>query len=1065
MKYNAFIVMCICLVFVFSCSVNTEKMLIKIEDHIYTGYYQKAEQLMSRLDTGKMDEHLTNEYLLLKGYLKCEQGYWGMAKKILETVKPLQEERASFLLQIVKGFLSLYTGDTQQALSLAKGIYHSLFKEQSLNSNGLFKKYDKIVFLLYRLFIECYRQAGDRTLQYYYLNELAELCEAHSYAAEKDFFNYYHLTVRPDSQTHNTLFTRATDESLPLIWRIRAGLFALETGVFNREYMNITDAMTGLLTLAQTHHHDFHTAKFEYFFGCIEKENNRWAGAVDYFIKSKEGFKRLQNISAYHISLYQYGISLYHNGMYLDAKEVLEEAEGYYRDSDQEELYAELSVYLGSLYKIVGHFKQAENSLIKAYMFYSENESEYKEKIIECLMNLGVVTMAQLEYDRALDYFNRIEPYLEPWNQDSLDQDSIHHAYLYNNRGQIYKKTGNEEKALSEYLAGLSCSPPESEIRARILLNMADCYYSRKKEDEAVACLSDAEFITQNEAFKKLSGEILYFQGRINLDRKEYEKALEFLTRAGDVFSLIGDLKYRGKALYSMSIAYRNNKEYDRAITCLEQAADIFDTINLTIVGEQAKTEFRKEYGFVLKDLINILFHVEEYEKAFFYVEKTKARNLLENLSENDFKVSSLIPPELAQKRQQLIYLKNNLSQHYFSGYSARDAVVAHIKKIDEELAYIKRQIELQVPEAVALEGASVLTAGDVMAGLENNDIILEYEIAGNSLYLFTLTKEKLSCYSLTGKDKDLDQYLLGEQDTLEIESLAYRYQGMLKDYTSSLSDIKAVGKQLFQKLMENVYDDAVKKTNWIIVPDKKLFYLPFAALVNKNGQYLIEENIQISYSHSAAMYIRQKTRQRETPDKSFLFFALPDYFLFSNWGQDAREIRDSYPEAVSFFNTDARESTLRTMDLTPYKTIQFLLHGFTYDTFDHLNSNGLMFHESELDGYDGYLILEEIFNLKMNPDLLILTACSSGLGKQIDGEGLYGMNHAFFYAGARSILSTLWNVYIVETNRFSIILGKMNARDEYTSKEAVIKAQKQLFVENSHPVYWAPFVLFGHGG
>ena len=97
---------------------------------------------------------------------------------------------------------------------------------------------------------------------------------------------------------------------------------------------------------------------------------------------------------------------------------------------------------------------------------------------------------------------------------------------------------------------------------------------------------------------------------------------------------------------------------------------------------------------------------------------------------------------------------------------------MANIKKVDKELEYINHQIELQVPEAVAIEGAGVLTAAEVMVHLEEDDIIFEYEIVGNNLFLFTITNEMLSCYSLNEYDTELDQYLLGEKDTIGIESL-----------------------------------------------------------------------------------------------------------------------------------------------------------------------------------------------------------------------------------------------------------------------------------------------------
>jgi CHAT domain-containing protein len=111
----------------------------------------------------------------------------------------------------------------------------------------------------------------------------------------------------------------------------------------------------------------------------------------------------------------------------------------------------------------------------------------------------------------------------------------------------------------------------------------------------------------------------------------------------------------------------------------------------------------------------------------------------------------------------------------------------------------------------------------------------------------------------------------------------------------------------------------------------------------------------------------------------------------------------------------------------------------------------------------DGLLQIYEIFNLKLNADLVVLSACETGLGKQVKGEGLVGLTHAFFYAGTPSIIVSLWKVQDRSTADLMVNFYQQLDRDN-DKAEALRLAKLQLIQQNryAHPYYWAPFVLTG---
>jgi CHAT domain-containing protein len=112
----------------------------------------------------------------------------------------------------------------------------------------------------------------------------------------------------------------------------------------------------------------------------------------------------------------------------------------------------------------------------------------------------------------------------------------------------------------------------------------------------------------------------------------------------------------------------------------------------------------------------------------------------------------------------------------------------------------------------------------------------------------------------------------------------------------------------------------------------------------------------------------------------------------------------------------------------------------------------------------DGLLQVYEIFDLKLNAELVVLSACETGLGKQVKGEGLVGLTHAFFYAGTSSVLVSLWKVQ--DRSTADLMVNFYQELDAGKNKaESLRQAKLRMIQQNryAHPYYWAPFVLMGN--
>jgi CHAT domain-containing protein len=151
--------------------------------------------------------------------------------------------------------------------------------------------------------------------------------------------------------------------------------------------------------------------------------------------------------------------------------------------------------------------------------------------------------------------------------------------------------------------------------------------------------------------------------------------------------------------------------------------------------------------------------------------------------------------------------------------------------------------------------------------------------------------------------------------------------------------------------------------------------------------------------------------------------------------------------------------------NLEDYRYIHFASHGFVDEI--HPSRSGILFSRDSKSTEDGVLQMGEIMRLKMNADLVTLSACSTGLGKLVTGEGILGLTRAFFYAGARNVTVSLWNVNDSSTS--ALMKAFYENLNRGLSKSAALRQAKLTLLRGKevawrHPYYWAAFVLVGEG-
>ena len=271
-----------------------------------------------------------------------------------------------------------------------------------------------------------------------------------------------------------------------------------------------------------------------------------------------------------------------------------------------------------------------------------------------------------------------------------------------------------------------------------------------------------------------------------------------------------------------------------------------------------------------------------------------------------------------------------------------------------------------------------------------------------------------------------------------------------------------------------------LKDKEVILVPDGFLNYLPFELLVRdstqksfQDYQYLVKKH-SISYYPSATVLHFERTKEKSDPKPMKDFFGLAvSNFENALCTEDGKPLNNldnttssvesiqnyfSPVKSTTILNDSANRNDFSSLDLKNYRYLHFATHG-------QINSERPEFSNILL--HDACLNLYEIFDLEFYADLVTLSACETGLGKLVRGEGMVGFTRALMYAGTPSVVLSLWEVSDDSTKDLFVNYYSKLSKDD-SDKYAPLRDTQLQMIESgkySNPYYWAPFVFIGERG
>ncbi len=514
--------------------------------------------------------------------------------------------------------------------------------------------------------------------------------------------------------------------------------------------------------------------------------------------------------------------------------------------------------------------------------------------------------------------------------------------------------------------------------------------------------------------------------GKTAVAREEYDKLLQnpYTKDNGEIYWPI---------LYDRGRISQKEGNRDQARDYYKQSIGVVESQRATIHTEANKIGFVGNKQEVYHQMVDCLLTDKRDSEGFEYVERAKSRALVDLLaSKRDF--ASRGDETIDASVQEMAHIESETQGFNVAALKPQEREQKKTRGIE-----IKQQIRNKDPELYSLVAVSTPSAAEIQSGIGDGETLLEYYYFKDSLYAFIVTNQTVKSVKLDGNH------------------LAEDIRQLRKSLENPQSREYAIwSAKLYQRLIQPVEQD-IKTRNIMIVPHGILHYLPFSVL-NNGKNYLIETH-DISYLPSASVlqFLRKKGKAQKTG--TALILGNPDLndprYDLKYAEQEALTVAGKFPKPTVLLRKDASKEAFRKLG-NRYEVIHLASHG-TFESDSPLDS-GLLLAKKE--GDDGFLRVSDLYSMRLNADLVTLSACETGLGKINSGDDIVGLSRGFLYAGSSSIVASLWKVDDLATSDLMAdFYSNLKHKDK---REALRAAQLSGLAKYQHPFYWASFQLTG---
>ncbi|MDZ7699129.1 MAG: CHAT domain-containing protein [Deltaproteobacteria bacterium] len=760
------------------------------------------------------------------------------------------------------------------------------------------------------------------------------------------------------------------------------------------------------------------------------------------------------------------------------AKQTYQKALDIYKTLGENRHMSQALLDMGRASRLMGNFEAAETCYQNALKLI-EKESDTQRLVANIRMEQANNAWFQADYQDAFELQNRV--------YKTADQHDwpLERVMALNTSGLIWWTLGDHQRALRELKRALDLAETlriRKDEKASTLNNMGLVYRDMGEFEKALEVLDAALSIDTDLNSRWGMAYDLKNQAMTYLMMNAPQKALPLFSRAlkmaktignqinvakilvgyGDALQKSGRVKEATviynealtlsekmrlretvwRALYGLSRICLSEGNREKARELLARAIDVIEGMRADIRIDQLKDGFVRGKMDVYETLVSLLVKMGKPKAAFDVAERSRARNLIDLLGNQRLTLKGAVD----QKR----YDEQRRLQSEIRNYEAllaqseteaeRQTYENGLKRVRDAYGDLMLRIQSENPELASLITVNPLTLKEIQSLIDPDVALLAFYVVPDRIFCWVITRESTTLLATPVGRETLRETIL-------------RYRRMLQN----IEPIESDSKTLYSWLLSRVRSQLKSVDTVGIIPHDALHHLSFATLYD--GKDYLADRLALFYLPSAS--VLKYTRERRSPEKRTKVLAIgnPDLknpaFDLPFAEHEVSSIRWNFPQITILTGDRATEGWV-VRHAGDFGIVHMASHG-EFDPINPLFSAIKLASDSK---DDGDLEASEIFGLRLNADLVVLSACQTGLGKVTAGDDVIGLNRAFLYAGTHAILSSLWRVSDIST----AMLIKQFYRDYASMNKANSLKNAILHVKNRfvHPGYWGAFVLVG---
>jgi len=754
----------------------------------------------------------------------------------------------------------------------------------------------------------------------------------------------------------------------------------------------------------------------------------------------------------------------------------------------------------GLIFEALGEYQNALDSYLQSLEIWQEIQNRQFEAT--AINNLGAVYYEFGEYEKA------ISQYTQALNIQRELGNRISEGIYLNNLGVVYRRLKDHKKAEEFLRKSLAIKMEDDTPRgkrnvANTLNNLGTILVLQKRIPEGLDFHRRALVLSREIKFRSGVAASMLSMGTAQFNSGSKVEGYTNVQEANVMARELGDRAREAESFYWLAVAEKERGEGEKAIENISKGLNIVEKIRDEITSSKAQYSYFstvQNYYDLYTDLL-----VERYEAtkkqedlmlALEISERSRSRSLVELLKRANVSFRKTSGQESIEKLKDL---QNELNEKYLrhqrllSGKPNPKRIASSSSAINDLNAQIQKlesEIRAENPQYWGLTQGETSATNEIQTLLDDETVLVEYKLGEERSFAWFVSKDEISIAILPARK--------------EIEAKAKLfYEMVVANKRSDRGKTTQTSKNLGQVLLAPFAKKLTGK-RLAVVADGGLQYTPFSALVipNSDGKTLADENeIVLLPSASVLAQLRENTKIKRTKGNRIAIFADPvfdpdDSRILRNLASDSEvknatlektlpdfRFGDKLPrllasrqEARSISNfTGDRNTTVRVgfdanlqsveqSDFSDYKILHFATHGLLNTKRPELS--GLVFSLFDENGnsQNGFLSLNDIYNLDLSSDMIVLSACQTALGKDVRGEGMIGVSRGFLYAGSNRIVASLWKVDDSATAEFMKLFYQNHLQKEMSASASLRQAKIDLkkIPRYNSPFYWSAFVLIG---